>query len=522
MEKIKVSDKIKLVRGECLDVLKNIPDNSIHSIVTDPPYGLTNDIDMAEVMKCWLNGTQYHHPKKGFMGKDWDSFVPGPEVWRECYRVLKPGGYLVSFGGTRTYDLVVLAIRLAGFEMRDKFEFFYDESEDVNNFLASLSPEQINALGRIKDQNEFLGSLFWLYGQGFPKSMDVAIQIDKVKRGCGQGKSDPESPLHGKYDREKVSGNTKHDLNGFYKNIVESDKSKKILTDEDALKWEGWGTALKPANEPICLARKPLEGTVANNVLKWGTGGINVDGSRIESEEIIKNHSRGNDSSKSKGIYGNSTEQETHQTEGQKLGRFPANIILDETAAKALDEQTGILKTGNFSQKGQSANTDQPAGWKTGNRNKKEFKGDEGGASRYFYVAKASTSERNKGLENRISEKVNDGRDTPIDNPFQRGESLRKNTHPTVKPINLIKYLIKLVTPKGGVCLDLYNGSGTAGCAIALLNKEGDNNFSYLGIDRTEEYIEISKSRIEYYLKDEVEEKPIEKEVTKDSEEYFE
>ncbi|WP_461367772.1 DNA methyltransferase, partial [Candidatus Darwinibacter acetoxidans] len=188
----------------------------------------------------------------------------------------------------------------------------------------------------------------------------------------------------------------------------------------EAKQWEGWGTALKPANEPIVLARKPLsEKTIAENVMKWGTGGLNIDGCRIPTEDIITNHSRGAQSAKSKGIYGDSVAQDTHQTRGQKLGRFPANVILDEEAGRMLNEQ-------------------------------------QEGASRFFYCAKASKKERNMGLENVEPTTVDDGRNKPIDNPFLRGKTLRQNTHPTVKPVKLMEYLITLVTPPNGIVLDPF------------------------------------------------------------------
>lgn len=197
--------------------------------------------------------------------------------------------------------------------------------------------------------------------------------------------------------------------------------------------------------------------------------------------------------------------------ESYLAARWPANLILDEEAAKLLDEQTGNLHSSGNVNKGLSKKAGMFGVGDKGFSQTTDYK-DTGGASRFFYIAKASTSEKNRGLDNHESQKVNDGRDTPIDNPFQRGETLRKNTHPTVKPISLIKYLIKLITPSGGITLDMYNGSGTAGCAVAELNKEG-NDFKYIGIDREKEYIDISVERINYYLnQNEVKDSPIKKE----------
>lgn len=219
-------------------ILKDFPNNYFDSIVTDPPYGIS------------------------FMGNHWDYDVPSVDQWEEAFRVLKPGGFILSFGGTRTYHRMVVNIEDAGFEIKDQIQ--------------------------------------WIYGQGFPKSMDISKSINKT---------------HG-------------------------------TVKEGTEQWGGWGTALKPANEPICMARKPIEGTITATVLKWGTGAINIDGSRIATDEEIKNNSRSSNDSKSKGKYGDSKEQEIHQTDGQKAGRFPSNVIMDEYCGKLLDKQTGVLKSG--------------------------------------------------------------------------------------------------------------------------------------------------------------------------------
>lgn len=407
----------KVYCGKMENVLKEFPDNYCDSIVTDSPYGLK------------------------FMNKHWDYDVPSIGQWKEAFRVLKPGGYLLSFGGTRTYHRMVVNIEDAGFEIRDQIQ--------------------------------------WLYGSGFPKSLDISKAIDKQK---------------GTYVEGEISANSRNGVKGEEYGY---DHSKKITLSnpqsDQSKQWEGWGTALKPANEPICVARKPIsENTVAENVLKWGTGGINIDGCRIETDEEITNHSRGKESSISKGKYGDSEAQETHQTNGQQLGRFPANIILDEFMAKELDKQSGILTSGNVSPEGY-------VGEYTGNIFGK-FKqnqipagslyGDTGGASRFFYVAKPSQYERSKGCNKMQARKVNDGREVEADNAFQRGKTERTNFHPTVKPIDLMKYLVKLVTQKGGICLDPFAGSGTTGigCKLELIN--------YILIDMEIENCELSEARI--------------------------
>jgi DNA modification methylase len=386
---------MKLLLGDCLDKLKELGDNSVDSIVTDPPYGLA------------------------FMGKHWDYDVPSQQIWEECMRVLKPGGHILSFAGSRTYHRMAVRIEDAGFEIRDQ--------------------------------------IMWVYGSGFPKSRNIGKAVDKIEGN--------EREVVGK----NVSIQFKEKGIQQKKDYSESDgmfgaKGHNIDVTKGNSQWEGWGTALKPAHEPIVMARKPLsEKTVGNNVLEWGTGGINIDGCRIGTDETITNHSRSAESAISKGKYGDSSEQETHQTEGQLLGRFPANIIFDEEAGKLLDEQSGISKS-------IGGRIEKKIGWgEFGGNGSKEIIdgqpgfGDVGGASRFFYCPKTSKSDRSEG-----------------------------NNHPTVKPTDLMAYLIRLVTPKGGVVLDPFMGSGSTGKAAV---REGMN---FIGIERETEYFEIAKSRIEY------------------------
>lgn len=345
---------LKLYNGNCLDVLKNCPDNYMDSIVTDPPYGLS------------------------FMGKKWDYDVPTVDIWKECLRVLKPGGHLLAFGGTRTYHRLVVAIEDAGFEIRDQIQ--------------------------------------WIYGQGFPKSHDLSKAIDKevgAKR-----------EVVGTY---KITGHGKDNVAQGSQNRTkfEFDKYSDEPVSDEAKQWSGWGTALKPANEPICLARKPLsESTIAKNVLKHGTGGLNIDGGRIGTEPPAPRNAPKKIMRGGKFHAGADVEKEmSHYNPTQ--GRFPSNVILDEGAAQVLDEQVA-----------QSV-------------------------SRFFYQAKASKSDRGEG-----------------------------NIHPTVKPIKLMEYLIKLITPEGGIVLDPFMGSGTTG--IAALR----NGFQFRGIEMNEEYFKICEARI--------------------------
>lgn len=343
----------QIIEGDCLEVLKELPNNSIDSIVTDPPYEL------------------------GFMGKSWDStgIAYNAELWEECLRVLKPGSHLLSFGGSRTYHRMACAIEDAGFEIRDQ--------------------------------------IMWIYGSGMPKSHNIAKAIAAKEITGGS------SPKNLRKAR----------LKDDYKPTGQGDNIETELT-VNAKQWNGWETALKPAHEPIVVARKPLsEKTVAENVLKWGTGGINIDGCRIE-------------------------------TYVQPYGRFPANIILDEESGEMLDEQSGILKSGDNCIRTKVGSFLEHGGLGKAGDVQRTY-GDSGGASRFFYCAKASKKER--------------------------GED---NNHPTVKPIALMKYLARLITPPEGLMLDPFAGSGTTLVASKL---EG---FFFIGIEKELKYVEIAQKRI--------------------------
>jgi site-specific DNA-methyltransferase (adenine-specific) len=403
--------------------MRTLEANSVDAIVTDPPYGLE------------------------FMGKAWDGFgTPlGFQTWseqwaREAYRVLKPGGHLLAFGGTRMYHRLAAGIEDAGFEIRD--------------------------------------TLMWLYGSGFPKSLDVSKAIDKAAGA----------------KREVVSVYETHDIRSA--GLMERKGSMTVAitapSTEAAKKWQGWGTALKPAVEPIVLARKPLIGTVAENVLTHGTGALNIDASRIETPEVITTHAKSKQAALGKGIYGAFGKVETHQTPSQTLGRWPANILLDEEAAAMLDEQSGVSKS-----PAPYRNTDssgQSVFGVGGVSHDKEF-GDRGGASRFFYVAKAGRAERNKGLEGMEKRNAGNFDDDSHRQPGERKNNHtapqpRANFHPTVKPVDLMRYLIRLVTPKGGTVLDPFMGSGTT--AVAAI-QEGVN---WIGCEREPEYVAIIEARI--------------------------
>lgn len=631
--------------GDCRDVLRDLPANSIDAIVCDPPYGLaahtTEDIEAA--LTAWLSRKRHKTKKKGFMGKEWDGFVPGPETWRACRRVLKPGGYVLAFAGTRTMDLMAIAIRLAGFELRD--------------------------------------TISYLFGSGFPKGHDISKAIDrklkKKRKVIGQRRGQGNIPN----DRGKwgLKPNTPVDVT--------------LPASQKAFDWQGFNVALKPAHEPIILARKPLDGTVAENVLKWGTGGLNIDGCRVGTDTVTIN--TWDDGSKPFG--GGAGHPYTGR---QTTGRWPSNVVLqhsdgcrcagtkkidggrtdtrpegdagrgdktqwrfrptaqtrrgyadpdgtetteqwecvDGCPVKMLDEQSGYSHSGSGSGGIWAPSTGKPAG---------PQHGDAGTASRFFeqfthnddlilhttmevinkwnqeiastvakysnqiekhvdsvlnavvtsvvpgvnlssdlkehsihvtqpelkiisaiaiatilslengywpecgrekhsqnkclvkfvdlcaqtgtmkiminhlklngsavpvtlkitsqnmvhgdqalarfkYCAKASRRERELGLHDFPSKNVNDGRGTSIDNPYQRGDTVRHNTHTTVKPVDLMRYLVRLVTPPNGMVLDPFTGSGTTGIACML---EG---FDFFGVEREEEYAEIARHRIRF------------------------
>jgi len=432
-----------IYQGNNLDILPELQSNSVDSIVCDPPYEL------------------------GFMGKSWDSsgIAYSVELWTQCLRVLKPGGHLLAFGGTRTWHRLAVAIEDAGFEIRD--------------------------------------NIAWLYGSGFPKSHNISKAIDKA--------AGAEREVVGKQLRP--DGSFRKNISKTEGSSFQSGSNDKYLTasaTDDAKAWDGWGTALKPAHEPIVVARKPLIGTVAQNVLEHGVGGLNIDATRIAGATIadLTELNRGNKRPTGKN-YSDKTLfkiQIDDRENKTALGRFPANIILDEHTAELLDEQSGITKTGDIKPhiNNHSRNVDFNAGIKIINTT---YKGDTGGASRFFYVAKASKRDRNEGLENiegqEISAKGNglartcntcsastlDGCDCP-DRTFSN--PVRQNFHPTVKPTALMQYLIRLVTPDNGVVLDPFAGSGSTGKAAILEGKR------FIGIELTAEYLPIIEGRLKH------------------------
>lgn len=338
-----------ILLGTLIDRLGEYPDNYFHSVPTDPPYGLK------------------------FMGKKWDARVPSVREWEEVARVLRPGGFVGSFGGTRTYHRMVVNMEDAGLEIRDM--------------------------------------LSWIYASGFPKSMNLG---------------------------------------------------------------EGRGTGLKPANEPICLARKPLEGTLIQNLAKYGTGGLNIDACRIPfvSEADKESAIYGTGIDITGGNYNSGTKTAERKIKPNELGRWPANLILDIDTGTILDIQSGVLKSGTAGVIGKSAKGHQGVSYQKDNREAGSeiiTYGDEGGASRFFYCAKPTQNERNFGM----------GEDS--------------NDHPTVKPISLMRYLVRLITPVGGIAVDPFAGSGTTGCACEFEERD------YVLIDKEPAHIPIIEKRTRYW-----------------------
>ena len=423
---------VDLRLGDCLATLRAMSDCSVHSIVTDPPYGLGKEPKARDVLRAWLDGEEFKPGGAGFMGRAWDAFVPSPLVWAECLRVLKPGGHLVAFAGSRTYDWIVMGVRLAGFEVRDQ--------------------------------------LIWMYGSGFPKSHNVGNGAKSMCAGI----------------------------------IGARNMRPELLAECDAL-GDGIGTALKPAHEPIVMARKPLSGTVAANVLEHGTGAINVDGCRVKYESggdsasnPMTRRARGckttSNTGGSRSIWGSGA---ARNEIGNPQGRWPANILHDgspevlavfpETTSGNLSPHHRLRASENLAMSGPNQERNPRA----------EFGGDTGSAARYFYSAKASRAERELGLEDftPVSGQSVTGR-APGSAGAKCGgyagtsESERRNVHPTVKPVSVMRWLARLVTPPGGVVLDPYTGSGTTGVAAAL---EG---FDFVGCELSPEYVEIARARI--------------------------
>jgi site-specific DNA-methyltransferase (adenine-specific) len=412
---------MRLILGKSEEKLCLLADASVDSIVTDPPYEL------------------------GFMGKGWDStgIAYNVGMWKQCLRVLKPGGHLLSFGGSRTYHRMASAIEDAGFEVRDQ--------------------------------------IMWVYGSGFPKSMDVSKAIDKELEVEGSF-GGPKSAAHaGWIDRGRMRGEEGHE--GYQRPwMQDSDAVAKnariyIPGSAEAEQWVGWGTALKPAHEPIVLARKPLDGrTVAANVLTHGTGVINIGASRIPGEPIPINILE-----KWSG-FGEEKRPDYTATVNNE-GRFPANLIHDGSDEVLLE----FAKYGESTSKKGKPRKSVSAGLGWGMTATGAEYDDKGSPARFFYGAKAGKKDRHEGLDDPGHQFKHGSTLRVVENTETKG-----NNHPTVKPTELMRYLCRLVTPPGGVVLDPFTGSGSTGKAAVL---EG---FDFIGIEQDETYLEIARKRIEF------------------------
>jgi site-specific DNA-methyltransferase (adenine-specific) len=383
-------DAVTLYYGDCLDVLAQLPDASVDSVVTDPPYGLD------------------------FMGKHWDTGAVAFDtaVWGHCLRVLKPGGHLLAFGGTRTWHRLACAVEDAGFEIRD--------------------------------------SIAWLYGSGFPKSLNVGKAIDSITGA----------------DREEVSGGRVAASLGNNRTLDGGKANPNYAHTKGTSDWEGWGTALKPAFEPVVVGRKPLSGTVAGNVLAHGVGALNVDGCRVGSDE------RTNRGMSSLGVM-HDDDWKPREVSSTVAGRWPSNVVIDPETAEGIDRQSGGTPTGDGALSMKYCEADSgdfgilnDDGWKPKPRMHPNYN-DNGGASRFFptfrYQAKAPTDER----------------------PTANGIA-----HPTVKPLNLMRWLVRLVTPAGGLVLEPFAGSGTT--AEACIHE----HMRCIAIERESDYLPLIVARL--------------------------
>ena len=541
---------MKLHLGDNIEILKQYPDNSIDAIVTDCPYGLGEEPDAVKLLQDWVS-KGYHEVsnKAGFMNKEWDAFVPQPIFWKEAFRVLKHGGHVLAFYGTRTYDIGVMAMRLAGFEIRDRIQFCFDGSNLKDEFIDSLREEQRILLGSILKNGD--NECFFAHGVGFPKGQNISIAIDKKlgkTREVIETKTTKSGGMHSVNKLNKEQGfrpsNYNEDGNVFEITAPASEEAKLFF---------GFSTQLKPANEPIVLCRKPLQVgmTIAENVLEYSTGGMNIGACRIghNEEQKFANREQRSAGWNPDNCGFDSTKNNT--ASANPLGRYPANVVMqhsedcecvgtkkvkgsnckpsdigkgregdfsngifgekkskvtvshtdeegfeeveewkcvEDCPIRILDEQSGITKsTGGKNSKG---------GLGKGGRVYSKFTGgdglidnlgglgDTGGASRFYYTSKASKKERNYGLP--------------------EGET---NWHPTVKSLSLMSWLVKLITPIGGVCLDPFMGSGSTGIAAV------QSGYDFIGIEMEEHSFKTAEARINFAVKER--EENIEKEKSK-------
>ena len=399
--------------GDCRDVMAQMEPEQFYAVVTDPPYGLGKEPNVVEVMTSWIKCGHYEIIGSGFMGKKWDAFVPQPATWQECVRVMKPGAHMVCFAGTRTLDWMGMSLRFVGLECRDL--------------------------------------VMYAFGTGFPKGTNVSKAIDKklgaVRKRMSYPPKNSWREMEGREDRQ-------YDI-----------PDDEPVT-EQAAQWQGWNTTLKPSIEPIILARKPLVGSVAQNTLEHGCGGLNIDDCRVGNVGGTASVGEPNHLNQ---VYGNGMGGLGIVDAGK--GRWPSNLLHDGS-----DEVTKL-----FPQQQKSSASVMPLpvapgqchGGDHGTTNHAPtMRGydDSGGAARFFYTVKADDDDR----------------------PHGKGKHV--TTHPTVKPLDLMKYLVRLVCVRGGTVLDPFMGSGSTGCAAIL---EG---MRFVGIEQSQEYADIAVGRLKLAL----------------------
>jgi site-specific DNA-methyltransferase (adenine-specific) len=396
--------KYEILQGDNRDTLKTIPDNSIDAIITDPPYGID------------------------FLGKAWDANTGALDTYRECLRVLKPGGHILAFSAARTYHHLAITLEQAGFEIRDQ--------------------------------------IMWIYSSGFPKSMDVGRQIQKSlgvkEKATVKGGARPSD--------KQTGGRAKHKVE------AKQEYTKVVCSDPQAQQWSGWGTALKPAHEPIALARKPVAGSIKDNVQTWGVGAINIDATRI-GDEILE--------------YISDTEKAMYNGNGYKYsdnadkaynkipttvqGRFPSNVI------GSIPDYQKYFYCPKVSRRERSIGCDDLP-----QQYIQTTTGSQGGSNGTWYCGDCGKQ---------IIKHVDHTKCDNTKDKIWRASAPQGNNHPTVKPIELMKYLIKLITPPGGTVLDPFNGSGSTGCAAVELGSH------YIGCELDPAYVEISRRRIEAWIR---------------------
>jgi hypothetical protein len=460
----------ELIHADVLDALAGMPAESFDAVLCDPPYGLSDHGDIAPMLTAWLAGEPYRHRKPGFMGRSWDAMVPGPECWREVLRVLRPGGHALVFAGTRSQDLMGVSLRLAGFEIRDCID--------------------------------------WLYGTGFPKSVDVSQALDKA---AGAKR---EVVAEGKAVRRLRPG-ADQERDGTWEKLADRTYTPAVTlpATPEAETWDGYGTGLKPAHEPVLVVRKPLDGTVVENCLRHGTGALNIDGSRIETTDALGGGAEVRTTPEQKGNEGwvrpwmtdeasraaHAVRVRANVAKAETLGRWPANVIHDgsaevlagfpaEAGARAPVTRRGSEKFknayGTFSGQEEAGAT---------------FHDDAGSAARFFYCAKASGADR--WFLCRIC-------GTP--HPEAVRAEHRHNTsdwdhivsHPTVKPTALDAYLAGLLLPPVGIGRPLrilvpFSGSGSE--LVGALRAGWDEA---VGVDQDADYIAIARARTASELAD--------------------